>query len=101
MSEYEKWYDNYRAISHRKEIIEDDKEFNSSKVTKELNEYFIDLTKKYSQEIRINLDALEQITLSSIDMATYNKIGPYKLTVPLFPIITNTYKINYGQPLNM
>ena len=82
-------------------IIEDEKEFNSSKVTKELNEYFIDLTKKYSQEIRINLDALEQITLSSIDMATYNKIGPYKLAVPLFPIITNTYKLNYGQPLNM
>ena len=101
LSEYEKWYDNYRAISHRKEIIEDEKEFNSSKVTKELNEYFIDLTKKYSQEIRINLDALEQITLSSIDMATYNKIGPYKLAVPLFPIITNTYKLNYGQPLNM
>ena len=101
LSEYEKWYDNYRAISHRKEIIEDEKEFNSSKVTKELNEYFIDLTKKYSQEIRINLEALEQITLSSIDMATYNKIGPYKLTVPLFPVITNTYKINYGQPLNM
>ena len=101
ISEHEKWYDNYRAIAQRKEIIEQESEFNSTKVTKELNEYFFDLSQKYSEQIGINLEVLDSIKLSSIDMATYNKIGPYKLAVPLFPIITNTYKLNYGQPISM
>jgi len=101
IAEYDKWYDNYRAIAQRKEIIGKDSEFNSIKVSSALNEYFIGLTQKYTEEIRINVDLLNNISLSSIDMATYNKIGPYKLAVPLFPVITDTYKFNYGQPISM
>jgi hypothetical protein len=101
ISEYEKWYDNYRAIAQRKEIIDQESEFNSTKVTTELNEYFFNVSQKYSEQIGINLEVLDSISLSSIDMATYNKIGPYKLAVPLFPVITNTYKLNYGQPISM
>jgi len=101
IAEYDKWHDNYCAIAQRKEIIGTDSEFNSIKVSSALNEYFIDLTQKYTQEIRINVDLLNNISLSSIDMATYNKIGPYKLAVPLFPVITDTYKFNYGQPISM
>lgn len=101
ISEYEKWYDNYRAIAQRKEIIDQESEFNSTKVTTELNEYFFNVSQKYSEQIGINLEVLDSISLSSIDMATYNNIGPYKLAVPLFPVITNTYKLNYGQPISM
>lgn len=101
ISEYEKWYDNYRAIAQRKEIIDQESEFNSTKVTTELNEYFFNVSQKYSEQIGINLEVLDSISLSSTDMATYNKLGPYKLAVPLFPVITNTYKLNYGQPISM
>ena len=41
IAEYDKWYDNYRAIAQRKEIIGKDSEFNSIKVSSALNEYFI------------------------------------------------------------
>ena len=100
IAEYDKWYDNYRAIAQRKEIIGE--EFlNSTKVGSALNEYFTSLTQKYTEQIKINVELLDNISLSSIDMVTYNKIGPYKLTVPFFPVITDTYKFNYGQPISM
>ena len=98
--EYDKWYDNYRAIAQRKEIV-GEKFLNSTKVGSALNEYFTSLTQKYTEQIKINVELLDNISLSSIDMVTYNKIGPYKLTVPFFPVITDTYKFNYGQPISM
>lgn len=100
IAEYNKWYDNYRAIAQRKEIV-GEKFLNSTKVGSALNEYFTSLTQKYTEQIKINVELLDNISLSSIDMVTYNKIGPYKLTVPFFPVITDTYKFNYGQPISM
>ena len=83
-----------------KEII-GEKFLNSTKVGSALNEYFTSLTQKYTEQIKINVELLNNISLSSIDMVTYNKFGPYKLTVPFFPVITDTYKFNYGQPISM
>ena len=31
----------------------------------------------------------------------YNKFGPYKLTVPIFPIITDHHQFNFGHPITM
>ena len=89
LSEYDTWHDNYSAIKQREEIIGENFQLSSVRVSPELNEYFTDLTQKYSELIKIDLEALNDITLSSIDMVTYNKVGPYKLTVPFFPIISN------------
>ena len=53
IAEYDKWYDNYRAIAQRKEIIGE--EFlNSTKVGSALNEYFTSLTQKYTEQIKIH-----------------------------------------------
>ena len=99
--EYNTWYDNYCAISHRSNVFGEDLITNSKEVTDELNEYFHDLTQKYSDIIKIDFDVLSDIKLSSIDMISYNKVGPYKLTVPLFPIITDSYKFDYGESVTM
>ena len=101
LSEYDTWHDNYSAIKQREEIIGENFQLSSVRVSPELNEYFTDLTQKYSELIKIDLEALNDITLSSIDMVTYNKVGPYKLAVPFFPIITDTYKFDYGQSITM
>ena len=47
----------------------------------------------------INVDLLNRISLSKIDMITYNKIGPYRLVVPQFPIITDHHQFNYGHSI--
>ena len=101
ISEYEMWYDNYCALELRDTILGEDSQLNSMSVDKDLNEYFILLAQKYSNQIVIDVDLLDSISISSIDMITYNKTGPYKFVVPLFPIITNYHQFDYGQAVTM
>ena len=54
------------------------------------------LFNKYSEEIIVDLDMLDSIKLSSIDMIGVNIKKPYQLTVPPFPMLTTKNKINYG-----
>ena len=44
---------------------------------------------------------IDSISISSIDMITYNKIGPYRFVVPPFPVITNHHQFNYNQSVTM
>jgi len=101
ISEYEMWYDNYCALQLRDTILGEDLQLNSMNVDKDLNEFFILLAQKYSNQIIIDIDLLDSISISSIDMITYNKTGPYKFVVPLFPIITNYHQFDYGQAVTM
>ena len=96
LREYEKWYDNYQAMKNRN-VVFGDKDLSSLGVPDELNEYFYNLVNKYSDQIWINMDALNSINLSSIDMMVYNNIGGYKINTPIFPIITSHHQIDYGQ----
>ena len=54
------------------------------------------LFNKYSEEIIVDVDMLDSIKLSSIDMIGVNIKKPYQLTVPPFPMLTTKNKINYG-----
>ena len=99
--EYEMWYDNYCALELRDEILGQDLQLNSLNVRDELNEYFLLLAQKYSDIIMINVDLLSSITISNIDMITYNKVGPYKFVVPPFPIITDHHQFDYGNAITM
>ena len=47
------------------------------------------------------IDAFDAIDISTIDMIAYNKLGPYKLAVPTFPIITDHHQLNFGLPMTM
>ena len=75
-------------------------ELNSMNAPNELNIYFSSLTKKYSDQIWINIDAINQLNLSSIDMVALNKTGPYSIKTPIFPIITSKHQFNYGRILD-
>ena len=99
LNEYEKWYDNYKAMKMRDDII-GNVELNSMNAPNELNIYFSSLTKKYSDQIWINIDAINQLNLSSIDMIALNKTGPYSVKTPIFPIITSKHQFNYGRILD-
>ena len=99
INEYEKWYDNYMAMKVRDKIV-GNKELNSMNVPKELNTYFSSLTEKYSEQIWININAINQLELSSIDMIVLNKTGPYEINTPIFPIITSQHQFDYGRILD-
>ena len=99
--EYEMWYDNYCALELRDKILGQDLQLNSLNVRDELNEYFLLLAQKYSDIIMINVDLLGSITISNIDMITYNKVGPFKFVVPPFPIITDHHQFDYGNAITM
>lgn len=53
----------------------------------------------YSSEIKINIDAFENIELSSTDMMVTQSGVPYPIMVPSFPILTDDSKLNYGEEM--
>jgi len=64
------------------------------------NEYIKSLQQKYSDEIKINFDILDEVSLTHIDLYAYKKGVPYPMLVPLFPILTTNHTIDYGTPLD-
>ena len=66
-----------------------------------LNDYIESLISKYSSDIFINFDILDEIKLTHIDLYTYRKGVPYPFVVPNFPILTSKYEMNYGVDINI
>ena len=54
---------------------------------------------EFSGEIKINIDAFENIELSSTDMMVTQSGVPYPIVVPSFPILTDDSKLNYGEEM--
>ena len=99
LREYENWRDNYQAMKIRNDIIGNIK-LNSIDVPIELNNFFKNLTSKYSDKIWINTKVVERLELSSIDMVVLNETGPYEINTPIFPIITSHHQFDYGKVLD-
>ena len=55
----------------------------------------------YSSKIKINIDAFENIELSSTDMMVTQSGVPYPIVVPSFPILTDDSKLNYGKKMEV
>jgi len=64
-----------------------------------LNPYVKTLQKKYSNEIKINVDEFEKIKLSKIDMLGLQTDMAFPFVVPLFPELTTLNKLDYGKVL--
>ena len=97
--EYNMWKDNYLALELRENLIESKKYNNMLGPDEKLNDYFILLTQQYSDEISINIKLLDEISISSIDMITYKSKVPYRLVVPMFPIITDHHQFDFGKEI--
>ena len=55
----------------------------------------------YSDKIEINIDAFENIELTSTDMMVTQSGVPYPILVPSFPILTDDSKLNYGKKMEL
>ena len=98
LSDRDQWHDAYAS----KRYIE--KRFrNEGGSQEELLEFFntvIDsLQEVHSKKIKINMDAFENIDLTSTDMVVKHQGLPYPIVVPSFPIITTDDRLDYGSKL--
>ncbi|HDQ43875.1 MAG TPA: hypothetical protein ENN17_00040 [bacterium] len=62
-----------------------------------LQPYVDSLVVKYNDQIEINMEAFEKITLTRIDMFVKQDDQPYPIVVPPFPVITTSHPLNYGR----
>jgi hypothetical protein len=95
------WTDYALAIDKKNKIINnnmDSKKYshNYDLIENILKPEIEKLFNKYSDEITVDVDMLDSIKLSSIDMIGVNIKKPYQLIVPPFPMLTTKNKINYG-----
>ena len=65
-----------------------------------LNPYIDSLQTKYSEHIAVNMDILDEVELSRIDMFVLEKNVPYPIAVPNFPMLTTDNRIDYGRDMS-
>tara|TARA_B100001142_G_scaffold72792_1_gene73481 strand:+ start:53 stop:1402 length:1350 start_codon:yes stop_codon:yes gene_type:complete len=101
INEIDIWLDYALAVDKKNKVLNNN--INSKKYSNDydLIENIIKpemeiLFNKYSEEIIVDVDMLDNIKLSSIDMIGTNIKKPYQLIVPPFPMLTTKNKINYG-----
>lgn len=62
-----------------------------------MNAYVDSLQSKYSGQIQIDMNMLEEVKLTRIDMFVMEQNVPYPIMVPSFPILTSKNRIDYGK----
>jgi hypothetical protein len=62
--------------------------------------YLRDLQTKYSQEIRVNDDVFNSISLTNIDFYAIRPGVPYPIAVPGFPTLISSQDLNYAKKVN-
>ncbi len=65
-----------------------------------LNAYVDSLQRKHSGQIQIDLQAFEKIRLTRIDMSVIQEIVPYVKVVPGFPLVTTSFRLDYGREMD-
>ncbi|MFC1619477.1 hypothetical protein ACFL45_05985 [Candidatus Neomarinimicrobiota bacterium] len=66
-------------------------------VTDYLEPYVNELQEKYSDIIEVNVEALDELTLTRIDMVVMQEKVPFPLIVPAFPQLTTDIRLDYGR----
>jgi hypothetical protein len=68
-------------------------------IEKYLNPYVDDLQEKYNNQIEVNIESFNNISLTRIDMIVVQKNVPFPVMVPSFPQITTDAKLDYGKKM--
>jgi len=96
------WQDNLSALYEREQLLKDKnvKDLSGYEVvTKYLDSYFDNLSKKYSDQISINVEAFDKIQLTKIDVLALQENVPFPVYVPQFPQLTTFNSLDYGQKM--
>jgi hypothetical protein len=93
------------AVEHRQRILQsmgetrDLSKHMDAILKQRLNPYVDSLQTQYSRKIEINVEELEKLQLTRIDLFVKYKQAPYPVVVPDFPILTSDYSLDYGKKM--
>ena len=114
MDAYDKKFDESEIVKHEEAIWRDHllslyqkyrylesqniKEENQIRLVEQyMTPYIEQLQAKFSDEIEINTENLEEVQLSRIDMIAIHPDQPFPIVVPSFPLVTNDNRLDYGK----
>ena len=87
------WRESFIASAVRLKLLQSKSNDDIRYLEPVINQLFND----YSDKIIINFKLLDEINLTSIPMHIINQNAAYQSPIPQFPILTDNYKINYGE----
>jgi len=99
------WHDNLLAMYQRNRylersgVLDDFANRYEQLIEAYLNPVIDSLQAKYSDMIRINTDAFENIRLTNIDLFALQKGVAYPVVSPAFPLLTTDSRLDYGSRL--
>ena len=94
----EMWRDVSRSKKYASEVRSQNKNIiNESQWLDFMNPQIDSLQAVYSDQIEINMDAFENIKITTTDMMVIQRGVPYPILVPSFPILTSDHKLDYGE----
>jgi len=100
--EYNIWKDNLNFVYQRNKILQSKKISGNLKSGK-MNEIFSimnpiveNLQKKFADEIELNIEELDKIDLTNINLEVIQPSEAYPKVVPGFPVVTDLHSLNYG-----
>jgi hypothetical protein len=98
--EVEIWQDHMLSVYQKYKYLESvnitDKDQNKI-VTNYLTPYVNSLQKKYTNDIKINIQEFDNIELTTIDLTALRPDQPYPIVTPSFPLVTNNHRLDYGK----
>ncbi len=99
------WRDSMNSLNHKATLLaraEADSLYEESflkAITEVLDPLVDSLQTKYSDQIIIDTDAFNSITLTRTAMVATDTNVPYKTVVPLFPLLTTDHWLDYGRKM--
>jgi hypothetical protein len=86
----------YQKYKYLESVNITDKDQNKI-VTNYLTPYVNSLQKKYTNDIKINIQEFDNIELTTIDLTALRPDQPYPIVTPSFPLVTNNHRLDYGK----
>ena len=68
-------------------------------LNEKLNPYIDSLQAKYYKQVEVDFDALEEISLTTIDMLVKQPGQPFQYIVPMFPVVTSDNLLEYARKM--
>ena len=97
---YTMWKDNLLAQYYKNQYLANFDHKNLSAIAlidSVLNPHVMELQKKYSDDIIVDVKVFNDLKLTRIDMIAIQKEMPFPIVVPSFPHLTTMHQMNYGK----
>lgn len=95
------WYDYYNSVYQKYKFLESlgkSEYFNKDYlhiIEQDLNPYIHQLQQKYEDIIEIDIELIEDVKLTGVDLFVLKKNVPFPAVVPPFPFLTTDHQLPF------